>query len=113
MYYEAAEIDGANASQKFFRITVPLLSPVLFFVSITAVMGGFKMFDLMYTLANAASASPTIMEYYRTMVYGIYERGFLYNRFGVASAEAVILLIIILIMTMIQMKLQKKWVYYT
>lgn len=111
-YYEAAEIDGANTVQRFFKITVPLLSPVLFFVSLTAVMGGFKMFDLIYTLSNAAGNRSSIMDYYRTMVFGIYERGFLFTKFGVASAEAVILLVIILILTLVQMKLQKKWVHY-
>ncbi|MGI6173174.1 MAG: carbohydrate ABC transporter permease [Christensenellales bacterium] len=111
-YYEAAEIDGANAIQRFFRITIPLLSPVLFFVMLTSVMSGFKMFDLIYTLSNAAGAKSSIMLYYRTMVYGVYERGFLYTKFGVASAEAVILLAIILVMTLIQMKAQKHWVHY-
>ena len=111
-YYEAAEIDGANVVQQFLHVTVPLLSPVLFFVMLTAVMGGFKMFDLMYTLANAAGAAPAILMNYRTMVYGIYQRGFLYTKFGVASAEAVVLLAIILILTLIQMKAQKKWVHY-
>lgn len=111
-YYEAAQIDGANVVQQFIHVTVPLLSPVLFFVMLTAVMGGFKMFDLMYTLANAAAAAPAILMNYRTMVYGIYQRGFLFTKFGVASAEAVILLAIILALTLVQMKAQKKWVHY-
>lgn len=111
-YYEAAEIDGANAIRQFMHVTVPLLSPVLFFVMLTAVMGGFKMFDLMYTLANAAGAAPAILMNYRTMVYGVYQRGFLFTKFGVASAEAVILLAIILLLTLVQMKAQKKWVHY-
>ncbi|MBO4367879.1 MAG: sugar ABC transporter permease [Clostridia bacterium] len=111
-YYEAAEIDGANSVQRFRHITIPLLSPVLFFVMLTSVMGGFKMFDLIYTLSNAAGSSASILMNYRTMVFGIYERGFLYTKFGVASAEAVILLLIILTLTLIQMKAQKKWVHY-
>lgn len=111
-YYEAAEIDGANVFQRFWNITVPLLSPVLFFVMLTSVMGGFKMFDLVYTLSNAGGSADSILTYYRTMVFGIYERGFLFTKFGVASAEAVILLIIILLLTLVQMKAQKKWVHY-
>ena len=111
-YYEAAQIDGANAFKQFIHVTIPMLSPVLFFVMLTAVMGGFKMFDLMYTLANAASAAPAILMNYRTMVYGIYQRGFLFTKFGVGSAEAVVLLAIILALTLIQMKAQKKWVHY-
>lgn len=111
-YYEAAMIDGANSRQQFMNITVPLLSPVLFFVSITSLMGGFKVFDIIYTLAGSGATADKFMQYYRTMVYGIYEKGFLYHKLGLASAEAVILLIIILIMTMIQFKMQDKWVHY-
>ena len=108
-YYEAAEIDGAGSFQKFKSVTVPLLSPVLFFVSI---MNGFKMFDLIYTLAGSGATAEMFMQYYRTMVYGIYEKGFLYHRLGEASAESVFLLVIILVLTLIQFKLQDKWVHY-
>jgi multiple sugar transport system permease protein len=111
-YYEAAMIDGANGRQQFMNITVPLLSPVLFFVSITSLMGGFKVFDIIYTLAGSGATADKFMQYYRTMVYGIYEKGFLYHKLGLASAEAVVLLVIILIMTLIQFKLQDKWVHY-
>lgn len=111
-YYEAAEIDGAGSFQKFKSVTVPLLSPVLFFVSITSIMNGFKMFDLIYTLAGSGATAEMFMQYYRTMVYGIYEKGFLYHRLGEASAESVFLLVIILVLTLIQFKLQDKWVHY-
>jgi len=111
-YYEAAMIDGANSRQQFTSITVPLLSPVLFFISITSLMGGFKVFDIIYTLAGSGATADKFMQYYRTMVYGIYEKGFLYHKLGLASAEAVVLLVIILIMTLIQFKLQDKWVHY-
>lgn len=77
-YYEAAMIDGATSGQQFRKITVPLLSPVLFFVSITSLMGGFKVFDIIYTLAGSGSTADKFMRYYRTMVYGIYEKGFLH-----------------------------------
>ncbi|MBE5809179.1 MAG: sugar ABC transporter permease [Clostridiales bacterium] len=112
VYYEAAQIDGANAAKQFTNVTVPLLSPVLFFVSITSLMGGFKAFDVIYTLAGSGATADKFMRYYRTMVYGIYEKGFLYHKLGIASAEAVILLIIILVLTMIQFRLQDKWVHY-
>ena len=111
-YYEAAMIDGANSRQQFMNITVPLLSPVLFFVSITSLMGGFKVFDIIYTLAGSGATADKFMQYYRTMVYGIYEKGFLYHKLGLASAEAVVLLVIILVMTLIQFKMQDKWVHY-
>ncbi|HIS85196.1 MAG TPA: sugar ABC transporter permease [Candidatus Faecivicinus avistercoris] len=73
-YYEAAEIDGAGSFQKFKSVTVPLLSPVLFFVSITSIMNGFKMFDLIYTLAGSGATAEMFMQYYRTMVYASTKR---------------------------------------
>lgn len=112
VYYEAAQIDGATAFRQFRHVTIPLLSPVLFFVSITSLMGGFKAFDVIYTLAGSGATADKFMKYYRTMVFGIYEKGFLYHRLGIASAEAVVLLIIILTFTLIQFRLQDKWVHY-
>lgn len=112
VYYEAAQIDGASSTRQFFNITIPLLSPVLFFVSITSLMGGFKVFDVIYTLAGSGATVDKFMQYYRTMVYGIYEKGFLYHKLGLATAESVILLAIILVLTLIQFKLQDKWVHY-
>lgn len=112
VYYEAAMIDGANSVHQFRHITVPLLSPVLFFVSITSLMTGFKVFDVIYTLAGSGETADKFMQYYRTMVYGVYEKGFLYRKLGLASAEAVVLLLIILVLTLFQFKLQNKWVHY-
>lgn len=112
VYYEAAEIDGASPTRQFLNVTIPLLSPVLFFVSITSLMNGFKAFEVIYTLAGSGATADKFMQYYRTMVYGIYEKGFLYHQLGAASAEAVILLIIILTLTLVQFKLQDKWVHY-
>ena len=112
VYYEAAEIDGANSFRQFTNVTIPLLSPVLFFVSVTSLMGGFKVFDVIYTLAGSGATVDKFMQYYRTMVYGIYEKGFLYHKLGIATAESVILLAIILALTLVQFKLQNKWVHY-
>ena len=112
VYYEAAEIDGANGFKQFTHVTIPLLSPVLFFVSVTSLMGGFKVFDVIYTLAGSGATVDKFMKYYRTMVFGIYEKGFLYHKLGIAASESVILLAIILILTLIQFKLQDKWVHY-
>ena len=112
VYYEAAEIDGANRFHQFTNVTIPLLSPVLFFVSVTSLMGGFKVFDVIYTLAGSGATADKFMRYYRTMVFGIYEKGFLYHKLGIASAESVVLLAIILLLTLIQFGLQNKWVHY-
>ncbi len=112
VYYEAAQIDGASSFKQFTNVTIPLLSPVLFFVSVTSLMGGFKVFDVIYTLAGSGATVDKFMQYYRTMVFGIYEKGFLYHKLGIATAESVILLAIILILTLVQFRLQNKWVHY-
>jgi multiple sugar transport system permease protein len=113
-YYEAAEIDGASPVYQFGHITVPLLSPTLFFLSITSMIGAFKAFDLIFMFSGAAvtaSGGPTT-EAVRTMAFGIYQKGFLLNRMGYAAAEAVLLFVIILLVTLIQFYLQKKVVFY-
>ena len=113
-YYEAANIDGASPFNQFFRITIPLLSPTIFFLLITSMIGAFKAFDLIYLFSGAsvvASGGPTT-EAVRTMVFGIYQKGFLLLRMGYAAAEAVLLFTIILIVTLIQFRLQKKFVFY-
>ena len=113
-YYEAADIDGANPFQSFFRITLPLLSPTIFFLLVTSMIGAFKAFDLVYLFAGAtanASGAPTT-EAIRTMVFGIYQKGFNLLRMGYASSQAVVLFAVILIITLIQFKMQKKFVFY-
>lgn len=111
-YYEAADIDGATKGQKLRYVTIPLLSPVLFFVTITSTLNALKVFDVIYTLSGSGGTDERFMRYYRTMVYGIYEKGFQFSRIGAASAEAVLLLAIIMVITFIQFKTEKKWVHY-
>lgn len=113
-YYEAADIEGATAWKKFTRITLPLLSPSIFFVSITLTMDALKAFDIIYvfTGSGADSSSSPMLTAIRTMVYGIYENGFIYMKMGYACAEAVILFLIIMAITAFQFYMQKKWVYY-
>jgi len=113
-YYEAADIDGASAFHQFFNITIPLLSPTIFFLLITSMIGAFKAFDLIYLFLGGsvgASGGPTT-EAVRTMAFGIYQKGFLLLNMGYAAAEAVLLFAIILVVTLIQFRLQKKLVFY-
>jgi multiple sugar transport system permease protein len=113
-YYEAAELDGANVLSQFFRLTVPLLSPTIFFLTITSMINAFKAFDLVFMFAGASivtSGGPTT-EAVRTMVFGIYQKGFLLLRMGYAAAEAVVLFMVIFIVTLLQFSLQKKLVFY-
>ena len=113
MYYEVAEIDGANFLTKFFRITLPLLSPTIFFLLITEFIGAFKAFDIVFMFSGASNTSRgPVTDAIRTMVYGIYERGFTFRTMGYAAAQAVLLFGFILIFTGLQFLLQSKTVFY-
>jgi multiple sugar transport system permease protein len=111
-YYEAAEIDGAGPFLQFTRITAPLLSPSIFFLTITSMIGAFKAFDLIFMFSGGGSASGPTSQAVRTMVYGIYHKGFVLMDMGYAAAEAVALFAIILSVTLFQFYLQKKLVFY-
>lgn len=107
--YEAAEIDGAGAFQKFCKITVPMVSPTLFFVVVTSVISALQVFDVIYMMFETSSPSFRSVE---SIVYLFYRYTFgNYNR-GYGSTIVVFLFVIIMILTAIQMKLQKKWVHY-
>lgn len=106
---EAADLDGAGPVRKFFSITIPLLSPSIFFVSVISVIGALQVFDLIYMMLGRSNPA---MPNTRTVVYLFYEAGFLDNDRGYAAAVAFLLLVIILILTVVQFRLQKKWVHY-
>ena len=105
--YEAADLDGANGWQKFINVTAPMLSPVIFFASIMAVINSFKIFDMVYSLTDGGPGRAT-----NVLVYAIYTEAFRKYRFGSASAMAYVLFAIIMIVTLIQFRGQKKWVNY-
>lgn len=105
-YYEAATIDGATSGQKLRHITLPLLSPTTFFVLVTSFIGAFQGFDQFYLLTNGGPAFSTT-----TLVLYIYNNGFGYFKMGYAAALAVALFVIILIITLIQWRVSKNWVY--
>lgn len=105
---EAARIDGAGTVTLFWRIRLPLLSPVIFFSTVIAFISSLQTFDIVFVLtANAGPDNAT-----RTIVYHIYDLGFGQSQFGLASAASIFLLIITLIITALQFGLQKKFVHY-
>ena len=106
-YYEAALIDGANAWQRFWSITRPLLSPTLFFVSIMAIIGSFQVFEQTYMLTKGGPAFSTT-----TIVYYIYIQGFQTMKMGLASAAAWILFFAVMAVTLVQWHFQERWVHY-
>lgn len=108
-YYEAADMDGAGIFTKFIRITLPLLSPTIFFVTVVSLINTFQAFDLVYMMIGPNSL---VIKKTMTIVYLFYEDGFVNNDIGYATTIILLLFFIILIITLIQFKIQKKWVHY-
>ncbi len=108
-YYEAARIDGASKVKQFFKITLPLLSPTVFFVLVTRVIGAMQVFDLIYMMVEKSNPAFNKTE---SLVYLFYKYAFINKNIGYSSTIVVFLLVIILIITWLQMKVQKKWVFY-
>ena len=104
--FEAAKIDGAGPIQTFTKVTIPLLSPSIFFVVIITAISSFQVFDLIYLMTQGGPLDST-----NVLVYAIYKNAFEYFNVGKASAIAYVLFLIILILTLIQWNLRKKLVY--
>ena len=105
--YEAAEIDGANAWQKFRYVTLPMLTPATFFVSIMLIIASFKVFDLIMVMTGGGPGRAT-----NVLVIHTYNTAFKEFRFGYSSAIAMVLFAIVLIITIIQFRMEKRWVSY-
>ena len=109
-YYEAAAIDGAGPGTIFFKITIPLLSPTIFFVIITGMIGAFQVFDSIYMMIDPTT-NPAFNQV-KTMNVLFYQNAFMYGYKGYAAAISIFMFAIIMIITVIQMIGQKKWVNY-
>lgn len=105
--YEAAKVDGANAFQRFKSITLPMLTPTTFFVSIMLTIACFKVFDLVSVMTNGGPGRAT-----NVLVFNIYNTAFINYEFGYASAISMVLFAIVLFITIIQFRAEKKWVSY-
>ncbi|GAF17432.1 LOW QUALITY PROTEIN: glycerol-3-phosphate ABC transporter, permease protein UgpA [Bacillus sp. JCM 19046] len=105
--YESADIDGAGYFYKLRRITIPMLSPTLFFVVTVTMINAFQTFGQIDMLTRGGPQNETNL-----LVYSIYREAFVNYQYGTASAQAVILFAIILLMTLIQFKLGEKKVHY-
>lgn len=106
--YEAAEIDGANTIQKFFNITLPLLTPTIFFQLITGLVGAFQVFDVAYVLNGRGARRGALLFY----LLNLYNEGFRGSRYGYASALAWVLVILASISILITFRLSERFVYY-
>ncbi len=107
--YEAAAIDGATALQQFRTITVPLLTPSIFFLTIMQAIGGFQLFDYLYAMLggnNPAEASS------RSLVSLFYQAAFVTQNRGFGAAVTIFILVLVAAVTALQFWAQKKWVHY-
>jgi multiple sugar transport system permease protein len=105
--YESANLDGASPWATFFRITLPMVSPTLFFVTMISFVNAFQVFDSVYLLTQGGPEHSTEL-----MVYWMFKNAFEYYKIGPASAIAYILFLLILALTLIQWNLRKRWVLY-
>jgi multiple sugar transport system permease protein len=106
-YYEAADIDGAGALSKFRHITLPMLTPMIFFNMVLGIIGSFQVFTAAYIMTGGGPANATLF-----YVLYLFRQAFEEFRMGYASAMAWVLFIILLVCTGIQFWQAKKWVYY-
>lgn len=106
--YEAAKIDGAGPWKQFWKITVPMLTPATFFVVMILTINSFKVFDLIYVMTGGGPGRAT-----NVLVSAIYNKAFIEFQYGYSSAIAMVLFVIVLIITLVQFRMEKKWVNYT
>ncbi|MFC1960581.1 carbohydrate ABC transporter permease [Chloroflexota bacterium] len=103
--YEAARIDGANRRQMFWKITLPLLSPVMFFVLVISIIDAFKTFEVTFAMTEGGPLNSST-----TLAYFIYQNAFVYNRMGFASSLAYVLMILVGTLTVINFSVRRRWV---
>lgn len=108
--YEAAALDGANRVRQFLSITLPLLSPTIFFVTILSVINGLQVFDLVFIMLRGSNNTALVGS--QTIVYQFYQTAFVEGSRGYGAAIAILLLMIIMAFTLVQFRLQKRWVFY-
>ncbi len=105
--YEAARIDGASPALAFWRITLPLLTPATFFVTMMLTISSFKVFDLIFVMTGGGPGRAS-----NVLVFTIYDKAFVNFEFGYSSAIGLALFAIVLAITVLQFRLEKKWVSY-
>ncbi|MBP1657122.1 MAG: N-Acetyl-D-glucosamine transport system, permease protein 1 [Bacteroidetes bacterium] len=105
--YHAATIDGAGVWKKFRHITLPMLSPTTFFVIVITLINSFQVFEQTYVLTKGGPANSTL-----TMSYYIYQNAFQFFQMGKAAALSYVLFAAIFVVTLIQFRIQKRWVFY-
>lgn len=105
--YEAADLDGAGVCQRFWHVTVPQISPYIFFNLVMGLIGTFQIFGQAFIMTQGGPDNSTLF-----YVYHLFNNAFRYGHMGYASAMAWVLFLIVLVVTIFQLKLSKRWVYY-
>jgi multiple sugar transport system permease protein len=105
--YEAAEMDGANWLAKFLHVTLPMLTPTIFFLLVLSIIGHLKIFTEAYVLTQGGPLDSTLF-----YVYHLFNNAFVYFKMGYAAALAWVLFLVILLLTLVQFRLANRWVYY-
>jgi len=107
-YYDAASVDGAGRWSRFRNVTLPLLTPSIFFTGILALISAFQIFDQVFVLARPGKPTDATV----TLVYFIYENGFKNFKMGYAAAASWIMFLIVAVLTWLYFRSQRRWVHY-
>ncbi len=107
-YYEAAEIDGASGLQRFFRITIPLITPSIFFQTLMSTINAFQAFDYIYMLTRRGQGDSSIP----VVVFSIYRNGWYFFNYGGASAQAIVLTVVVALFMALAFWLERRYVVY-
>ncbi|MBN1285737.1 MAG: sugar ABC transporter permease [Anaerolineae bacterium] len=105
--YEAAEVDGASVLQKLLRITIPLMTPTIFFNLLMGIIGSFQVFNAAFIMTGGGPVNSTLF-----YMLHIYEQAFTHWRMGYASALSVVLFVLVLVLTTVVNRTSKRWVFY-
>ena len=107
-YYDAASVDGAGRWSRFRHVTLPMLTPSIFFTGILALISAFQIFDQVYVLARPGKPTDATV----TLVYFIYENGFKNFKMGYAAAASWVMFLIVAVLTWLYFRSQRRWVHY-
>lgn len=107
-YYEAATVDGANGRQQFFRITIPLITPSVFFITLITTINAFQAYDYIYMLTRRAQGDSTVP----VVVFSIYRNAWNFYNYGGASAQAIELAVIVVALMAIYFWMERRFVVY-
>jgi multiple sugar transport system permease protein/sn-glycerol 3-phosphate transport system permease protein len=105
--YDAAKVDGANALWRFWSVTLPMLSPIAFFLIVTSILSTFQSFDIIQVMTEGGPVNAT-----NTLIYYVYEQGFIAFNAGRSAAAALVLFVLMMVITLIQLRYSENKVHY-